>query len=198
MTHPPTQPLPRLRIIIATTRPGRVGPYIGGWVADSARATGRFTVEITDLGELGLPLFDEPEHPVHSRYTRDHTKAWSEQIRGSDAIVFVFPEYNHGAPGSLKNAIDFLSAEWAYKPVSMVTYGGASGGVRAAVGLLPTLTTLKMIAVAGSVTISGVASLMTGEGDERTFHPSELHRSMLDRVLNELARLAPLTAALRP
>ena len=198
MNDPTRSSLPRLRIIIATTRPGRVGLPVGKWIAETARGSGLFDVAVTDLGELALPMLDEPEHPRLGRYTRDHTRRWSANVASSDAIIFVFPEYNHGFPGSLKNAIDFLSSEWAYKPVSMVTYGGASGGVRAAIGLLPVLTTLKLIPIAGSVAIESVASHMVSHGDDRTFQPAERHQSALDRVLVELARVAPLTAALRP
>jgi len=42
----------------------------------------------------------------------------------------VTPEYNHGTSGVLKNAIDYLYAEWNNKAVGFVSYGGA-GGARA-------------------------------------------------------------------
>ncbi len=198
MPTPDSADQPVLRVIIGSTRPTRIGPAIAAWVAETARASGRFDVRVTDLVELGLPMFDEPEHPHLGRYANAHTLAWSDEIRASDAFILVFPEYNNGYPGSLKNAIDFLSGEWAYKPVSMVSYGGLSGGVRAATTLLPVLTALKMLTIAGSVPIHHVSSLMEGEGAGRVFHPEERHQQSLERVIAELARLTPLAAALRP
>ena len=64
------------------------------------------------------------------QYSKEHTKIWSAKIDSFDAYVFVTAEYNHGIPGALKNAIDFLFKEWNNKVAGFVSYGGA-GGVRA-------------------------------------------------------------------
>src|SRR4051794_26105485 len=109
--------MPLLEIIIGATRPNRAGKPVADWFADRAREHGAFDVEVTDLAELALPFFDEPRHPRMREYEHDHTREWSSTIDAADAFVFVTPEYNHGPPATLKNAIDFLHHEWRHKPV---------------------------------------------------------------------------------
>ena len=76
------------------------------------------------------PLLDEPVPPSMGQYSKPHTKAWAAKIASFDGFVFVTPEYNHGISGALKNAIDFLYAEWNNKAAGFVGYGSA-GGARA-------------------------------------------------------------------
>src|SRR6476660_2317242 len=128
-----------LKIIVASTRPGSSGPAIAGWIAGAARRGTDFdSVEVLDLAEINLPFLDEPHHPKLGRYTKPHTIAWAEAIERADALVIVTPEYNGGYPAPLKNALDFLHAEWQNKALGMVSYGGGlGGGARAAGMLLP-------------------------------------------------------------
>src|SRR6188508_1607060 len=95
--------LPKLMIIIASTRPGRVGLPVARWFARDAIAHGGFEVEVTDLAELALPFMDEPNHPRLRQYTHQHTKEWSAKVDAADAFVFVMPEYNYGFNAPLKN-----------------------------------------------------------------------------------------------
>ncbi len=185
---------PVLQIIIASTRPGRVGLPVGNWVAQAARAHDTFRVEVADLAEIDLPMFDEPEHPRFGRYVHEHTRRWSQTIAASDAFVFVMPEYNYGYTGSLKNALDYLSKEWAYKPVVLVSYGGVSGGLRAAMNLQPVLTGLRLLPTAGALPIPAVASHIA----DGVFTPTESMSGQFDTILNELARITPLAKQMRP
>src|SRR5436305_1641336 len=109
--------MPALHVIIASTRPGRVGPAIAEWFVGVAQRQARFAVRLVDLAEVGLPLLDEPAHPRLAQYTQPHTRAWSAIVDSADAFVVVTPEYNHAIPAPLVNALDYLSHEWAYKPV---------------------------------------------------------------------------------
>ncbi|MFT4040173.1 MAG: NAD(P)H-dependent oxidoreductase [Thermomicrobiales bacterium] len=145
---------PKLLVIIASTRPGRVGLPIGEWFAEQAKAQGDFNVQVVDLAELNLPFMDEPNHPRLRAYTHQHTKDWSATVNAADAVVLVMPEYNHGYTAPLKNAIDYLMHEWMYKPVGFVSYGGVSSGLRAVQGLKPILSALKMIPIPEAVPIS--------------------------------------------
>jgi NAD(P)H-dependent FMN reductase len=122
---------PRLLIIIASTRPGRVGLPVGQWFHERATSHGGFEVEVADLAEWNLPFMDEPNHPRLRQYTQPHTQRWSATVDRADGFVFVMPEYNNGFNAPLKNAIDYLYQEWQYKPVGFVSYGGTSGGLRA-------------------------------------------------------------------
>jgi NAD(P)H-dependent FMN reductase len=61
------------------------------------------------------------------RYTKEHTKAWSEKVTSFDGFIFVTPEYNHGVPAALKNALDFLYVEWNNKVAGFIGYGNTGG-----------------------------------------------------------------------
>ena len=87
---------------------------------------------------------DEPNHPRLRQYTKQHTKDWSAKVEAADAFVFVMPEYNYGFNAPLKNVIDYLNQEWAYKPVGFVSYGGVASGTRAVQMIKQVVTTLKM------------------------------------------------------
>jgi NAD(P)H-dependent FMN reductase len=137
---------PVLQILIASTRPGRVGPAIAAKVAEVAAAKSDvFEIEIVDLATFNLPIFDEPGHPILGVYQHEHTQRWAASVARASAFIFVMPEYNHSFNGALKNALDYLRKEWAYKPVGLVSYGGAAMGVRAIAQLKPVLAALKLI-----------------------------------------------------
>ncbi|MBK6441741.1 MAG: NAD(P)H-dependent oxidoreductase [Actinomycetales bacterium] len=111
-----------LRIVVTSTRPLRLGPVVADWVRNHA-PTDRFAVEVVDLAELNLPLLDEPEMASTGIYHHAHTRRWRELVTSADAIVWVMPEYNNGYPASIKNAIDYLYAEWEGKPMAIAGYG---------------------------------------------------------------------------
>lgn len=144
---------PTLAVIIGSTRPGRIGAPIGQWFAEVAVAHGGFDVELVDLAQVALPLFDEPNHPRLAQYEHDHTKRWAGIVSNADAFVLVTPEYNHSFPATLKNAIDYLHNEWHHKPVGFVSYGGISGGIRAVESLIPVVTALRMTPVVEGVVL---------------------------------------------
>lgn len=149
-------PVVRILMIIASTRPGRLGPTVGEWFARVNRHLAvDCAAEITtaDLGQIGLPLLDEPEHPSSGVYHHEHTRSWSRLVADADAFVIVTPEYNHAMPAALKNAMDYLSAEWAYKPVSFVGYGNTSAGTRGVHMAEQVATTLRMMPTGATVAL---------------------------------------------
>ena len=115
----------QLRIVVSSTRPGRIGPKVAEWVAAQAPAS-EWEVELLDLSSL--PFFDEEDMPRNGNYAKPHTKDWASKVFESDAIVVVTPQYNRSFPAPIKNAIDYLFAEWDAKPIALVGYGwsGAS------------------------------------------------------------------------
>jgi NAD(P)H-dependent FMN reductase len=121
--------MPKLLIVIASTRPGRVGLPVGEWFYERATAHGGFAPELVDLAVLDLPLLDEPSHPRLRQYTKDHTRAWSETVQAADAVVFVVAEYNYGYTAALKNAVDYLHHEWRHKAVGFVSYKQVVGAL---------------------------------------------------------------------
>ena len=161
---------PTLMIVIGSTRPGRVGLPVAEWFRDRALAHGGFAIDVADLAEINLPFMDEPYHPRLRKYQHAHTKAWSARVEAADAFVFVSPEYNHGLSAPLKNAIDYLSQEWQYKPLGLVTYGGVSAGTRAAQMIKPIVAALKMVPMVEAVTIPFVSQFVDETGK---FAPNE-------------------------
>jgi len=179
-----------LKIIVASTRPGSSGPAVGGWIAETARRTGEFDrVEVLDLAEINLPFLDEPHHPKLGRYTKPHTLAWAREIDTADALVIITPEYNSGFPAPLKNAIDFLHAEWADKAVGFVSYGGIAAGTRAVQQLKQVVTTLRMVPVFDAVYIPMAASQLQEDGSPR---PDDERDGAAKVMLDELRRLTLL------
>src|SRR5256714_7693983 len=117
----------KVGIITGSTRPSRKSADVAKWALEVARKRSDAEYELIDIKDFELPLLDEPMPPSMGRYQQPHTKRWAAKIASLDAFVFVSPEYNHGIPAALKNAIDFLFAEWKDKAAGFVSYGGAGG-----------------------------------------------------------------------
>jgi len=173
----------RVGVIAATTRPGRKSIGVAGWVATRTGDRDALEPDVIDLGELNLPLFDEPEHPRNRRYQHDHTRTWSATVDEWDALVIVTPEYNHSYPGSLKNALDYLYWEWHGLPVGFVSYGGKSAGVRAVQHLQSVALELGMHPLHADVAIAFHRDYLD-EAD--AFHPDDRHECELGALLDEL------------
>lgn len=187
-------PDPTLMIVIASTRPGRVGLSVAQWFEQRAQEHGAFQLDVADLLELDLPFLDEPNHPRLREYTKQHTRDWSARVDAADAFAFVTPEYNYGLPATLKNAIDYLHHEWGYKPAGFVSYGGVSAGTRSVQMLKQVVTTLKMFAVSEAVSIPFVANFLD---DEQRVKPNETMEQAADAMLSELRRVSDALRVLR-
>jgi NAD(P)H-dependent FMN reductase len=181
----------RIGIIIGSTRPGRNGLAVGQWVYDIASQRDDAEYELIDLVDYPLPHLDEPVPPIMGMYSQEHTQLWAAKIASFDGFVIVTPEYNHSTSGALKNAIDYLYAEWNNKAVGFVSYGSV-GGARAVENLRLVAGELQMADVRAQVAIS----LMTEFEEFRTFKRGEhleppLHQ-MLDQVVAWSTALEPL------
>src|ERR1700733_7304173 len=183
----------RIGIILGSTRPGRRGEQVAKWVLEvgSKRADADF--ELIDLVDYPLPHLDEPMPPSLGQYQNQHTKDWAATISRFDGFVFVTPEYNHSTSGVLKNAIDYLFAEWNNKAMGVVSYG-VIGGARAAEHLRLIAGELKMASVRTNVALS----LITDFVNFTDFAPGEYQGQALDTLLGEVlawsSALAPLRA----
>jgi NAD(P)H-dependent FMN reductase len=178
--------MPTLQIIVASTRPGRAGLPIAQWVHERAVEHGAFQVELVDLAEVNLPFLDEPKHPRLGQYLHQHSKDWSAKVAAGDAFVFVMPEYNHSFNAPLKNAIDFLYAEWQHKPVAFVSYGGVAAGTRAVQAIKPALAALKMTPAVESVPIPLFGQYIDADG---VFNGTDALNQATVGMFNELKRL---------
>lgn len=184
----------KLNVIMTSTRPGRVGPAIGTWFHEYAtQNSSGFDIELTDLAELALPMFNEPKHPSLQDYQHAHTKKWASIVESSDAFVFVLPEYNFSAPSSFFNAMDYLVKEWHYKAVGFVSYGGVSGGIRAVQSVKGYLTTFKLMPLPEQVMIP----MVTQHLNDGVFQPEQIHRDSATTMITELAKVAKVLGDLR-
>ena len=183
-----------LQVVIVSTRAARKGDAVAKWFDARARAHGAFDVELVDLAEVNLPLFDEPEHPRLRRYQHEHTKRWSASVGRADAFVFVTPEYNYSAPPSIVNALDYLSHEWAYKPLGFVSYGGVSGGTRSVQVIKLQATSLRMMPIPEAVSLPFFTKMFAPDG---VFSPDDTQNKAADALLTELKRWAEALRTLR-
>ena len=185
----------QLSIIVTSTRPGRVGLPVAQWFLERAREHGRFSIDFVDLKEVGLPFLDEPHHPRLRKYEKAHTHAWSARVAAADAYVIVTPEYNYGMAPTLLNAIDFVYAEWNYKPAAFVSYGGVSGGTRSVQMAKLPLTTVRVMPIPEAVTIPFVTQYLDKETG--AFRATEAHARAAADLLDELHRWAEALWPLR-
>ncbi len=125
-------PSPLIKVILASTRPGRFGEKPAAWLMDRLSRRTDLTVELLDLRDHSLPNFDQPASPIRTprEYASDAIARWGRTVDEADGFIVLTPEYNHGYPASLKNAIDHVFVEFNRKPITFVGYGNV-GGARA-------------------------------------------------------------------
>ena len=164
----------KIQIIIGSVREGRAGEKVAQWLFALAKKRKDFQAELVDLKEWNLPLLNDPNLPGSGKYSYDYTKKWSKKISEGDAYILVTPEYNHGYPASLKNALDHLYSEWNGKPVGFVSYGGLAAGTRASEQLKQVVLELKMVPSHDEVNIPFIWQAFDKGGklaDEESFNP---------------------------
>lgn len=185
--------LPKLSVIVGSTRPSRIGHIVGQWFQAQAVKNGKFDAELVDLAEIDLPMYNKSKHPVMQSYEHDHTKRWATIVGAADAYVFVTPEYNFGPPPALINALNYVYKEWNYKPAGFVSYGGISGGMRAVQVEKMILSTLKVVPLVEAVVVPMVQQFLV----DGQFRGSELHEQSATAMLDELFRWSGALKTLR-
>ncbi|AWE48424.1 NADPH-dependent FMN reductase [Streptomyces nigra] len=184
----------KIGIILGSTRPGRNGEAVARWVLDIASKRTDAEFELIDLLDYKLPHLDEQLPPSMGQYSQPHTQEWARKIAGFDGFIFVTPEYNHSTSGVLKNAIDYLYAEWNNKAAGFVSYG-AMGGARAVEHLRLIAGELQMADVRAQVGLS----LFHDFENFSVLKPGEFQVEALNATLDQVVAwsraLAPLRAA---
>ena len=171
----------KIAIILGSTRPGRNGKAVADWVVTRAKDRTAARYELVDLADYPLPHLDEAMPPSLGQYAHDHTKAWAAKIGSFDGYVFVTPEYNHGISGALKNAIDFLFAEWNNKAAGFVSYGGA-GGARAVEQLRLVLAEVQV----ATVRLQVLLSLYSDFENFSVFKPDSRKETSVNDMLDQV------------
>lgn len=171
----------KIQILTSTTRPNRTSKHVAGWVYEVLKNRNDVEVELVDIKDYDLPLFDESAPPLMDQYANDHTKEWAAKIGEADGFIFVTGEYNHSMPGALKNAIDYLNKEWNNKAIGFVSYGSA-GGARAVEQLRLVAGELRMADVREQV----LFYLGTDFENYSTLKPTDKHEVQLNKVADQV------------
>jgi NAD(P)H-dependent FMN reductase/GNAT superfamily N-acetyltransferase len=185
----------RVLVLTCSTRPGALGPAVARWLIDAvsprAAALGAELVPVA-LGDLNLPFLDEEEHPSSGVYRHEHTRRWSAIADAAEGFIAVTPEYNYGMPATLKNALDYLSGEWAWKPIGFVSYGNTSAGTRSVQHAKQVVTTLRMVPLGATVAVRIGDSVREGQ-----LRPDAARDAAGVALLDELVRVAHALTPMR-
>jgi NAD(P)H-dependent FMN reductase len=170
-----------LQVILGSIREGRRSAPIAQWAFERASKRPGVTVELIDLKTWNLPMFDLAKFPSEGNYEDPLQQRWAETIARADAYLFIVAEYNHGITAALKNALDYLYAEWNRKPASFIAFGNAEGA-RAVQQLKLVLNELEIAPLPTAVHLRGVAKkVATG-----VFQPEEAEEKRFDVMFQEL------------
>jgi NAD(P)H-dependent FMN reductase len=176
-----------ISVIVGSTRQGRFSEKPARWILEHVRQRG-VEARLLDLRDYPMPFFDEaatPATPNRAPYVNEVVRRWTAQIAAADGFVFVTPEYNHGPPAVLKNALDWVYPEWNRKAAAFVSYGSVSGA-RSVQQLRENAIELQLVPVRKSVHIP-VATLMAhlrgGDVESGLAEIGPVANSMLDDLL---------------
>lgn len=182
--------LPRLGVIVGSTREGRFSERMAHWIAGLAQAS--FEVELLDLRDYALPFFDEAKAPMMSPPAHPVARVWGAKLAACDAFIATVAEYNRGPTAVLKNAIDYAYAEWARKPIGFVGYGGV-GAARAVEHLRLIAIEVQMAPIRTGIHLAGADYFSVLQGKSTLEQMPHLARTARDL----LAQLRWWTDALK-
>ena len=150
----------RIALVYGSAREGRFCDTVVAWVRERVDAHGGFTVDLIDPRDIATGA----------------AAALAGRIDAADAFIVVTPEYNHGYSADLKRVIDMVYEEWQAKPVSFVSYGGLSGGVRAVEQLRLVFAELHAVTIRDAVSFANAHDQFDGAG--RLRQPERAQRSI--------------------
>lgn len=183
----------KILIILGSSRLGRSGIMVADWVQNFIKThpSDNLSFEFSDLQTENLPWLDSPLPPFSGKYPEGKVTKWADKIGLYDGFIIITPEYNHGYPAVLKNALDLIYKEWNHKPVVFVSYGASSGGIRAVEQLRQVVIELRMIPLYESVSIPFIRDAFDEMGKLK--NPDRPERA-LQALLKSLSDyLSPMT-----
>jgi NAD(P)H-dependent FMN reductase len=154
--------VPRIAVLIGSTRPGRSGPAVARWFLGEAERGGAVQPVLVDLADADLP-----SALVSGAQVSRGVRELRARLADADGFVVITPEYNHSFPAALKQAIDLTGKEWQAKPVAFVSYGGRSGGLRAVEQLRQIYPEMHATTIRETVTFHGIWDYLGADGELR-------------------------------
>jgi NAD(P)H-dependent FMN reductase len=176
--------IPKIAVIISTTRATRFGEKPARWIHDMAAARADMSVELIDLRDYPMPFFDEPASNAWVPAKNPVAQRWQKKVAEFDGYIFVTAEYNRGIPAVLKNALDYAYPEWNRKPAACVGYGSV-GAARSIEQLRLNCVELQMAPTRTGVHLQGadfMAALMKGKDMKEFAYLEENSKTMLDEL----------------
>jgi NAD(P)H-dependent FMN reductase len=177
----------KIQVILGSTRKGRFSDKPGKWILEEAQKKEGVEAELVDLRDYPLPFFDEPMGPagLQGKYSSDIAVQWAKKVAEADAYIIAAPEYNHGYPAVLKNALDYAYNEWNNKPVGFVSWGGVAGA-RVVEQLREVAIELQMAPIRNAVHIPSFWTLLDEKGNLKEGALDQMKDSsnkMLDQLI---------------
>lgn len=186
---------PKIGVVIGSTRPNRFGDKPAEWIASIARERGDLDIEVIDLRDYPMPLFDEERSPAWAPSNNAVAQEWQKKVAGLDGFIVTAAEYNRGPTAVLKNALDYAYKEWNRKPVSFVGYGSV-GGARAIEQLRLNAIELQMAPTRNAVHVTFGDFIQILQQGKKLEDFEHLHQSAVT-MLDELAWWARVLKAAR-
>lgn len=188
----------KIQVIMGSTRQGRFVEQPAKWILEKLKQKEGVEAELIDLREWPLPFYDEPVSPsmmevMKKDYVNELAKKWANKVGEADGYIMVVPEYNHGYSAVLKNAIDYVYKEWNNKPVSFVSYGGVSAGMRSVQQLRQVLLELQMVSLRNGVHIP----MYWTQLDEKGMLKTDPYNDNAEGLLNQLISWAKSLKTIR-
>ncbi len=178
----------KIQVIIGSTRPNRFSEKPAQWIYEEAKKKQDVQIELLDLRDYPMPYYNEPMSPTRLKdnYSDEMVKKWVEKVGEADGYIIVSPEYNHGYPAVLKNALDYPYYEWNKKAVGFVAYGNV-GGARAVEQLRQVAIELQMAPIKTAIHIPGPIFLaVRNQKEGEVSNPFEPLHERADMFLNEM------------
>lgn len=180
-------------VILGSVRDVRRSYFPAKFLVEKITAAGHNS-QLVDFKQMPLPFFYSELMPVQmkGKYPEPNIQKWSEIAYNADALVIVTPEYNHGYPGVLKNALDWLYLEFDHKPVGLVGVSdGLVAGARVIEQLRPIMENFSMFAVRETVMFAKAHEAFDADGKLL----DEAYQKKVDGMLKSLMSVAEIMKA---
>lgn len=184
---------PKILVILGSTRQGRFSDKIGNWFMKATDGQELAELELVDLKDYPMPMFDDAVPPVMRTGNHDNpdVQKWLDKIESANGYIVITPEYNRSVPSVLKNALDFPYKEWANKPMGIVSYGGANtAGAYVSAHLATIAMALQMHPISGQVNIPSIFGAFDESGNMKDDGAMvEGAKKLLEKVSNLASKL---------